>query len=80
MDLVFEFPSGDIWAIEIKRSLTAKVSKGFHIAREDLEPTRLFVVYAGEERFPATRDVEGIGVRELATMVRVVNRRQVDVD
>lgn len=70
VDLVLEFPSGDTWAIEIKRSLTAKVSKGFHVACEDLKPTRAFVVHAGEERFPATRDAEGIGVRELAAMVR----------
>ena len=70
VDLVLEFPNGDTWAIEVKRSLTAKVSKGFHVAREDLKPTHAFVVHAGEERFPATRDVEGIGVRELAAMVR----------
>ena len=70
VDLVLEFPSGDTWAIEIKRSLTAKVSKGFHVACEDLKPTCAFVVHAGEERFPATRDAEGIGVRELAAMVR----------
>ena len=69
VDLVLEFPRGDTWAIKIKRSLTAKVSKGFHVACEDLKPTRAFVVHAGDERFPATRDVEGIGVRELAAMV-----------
>ena len=70
VDLVLEFPSGDTWAIEIKRSLTAKVSKGFHVACEDLKPARAFVVHAGEECFPATRDAEGIGVRDLAAMVR----------
>ena len=70
IDLVLEFPNDETWAIEIKRSLMAKVSKGFHIACEDLAPTRAFVVHAGEDRFPATRAVEGIGVRELAAMVR----------
>lgn len=70
VDLVLEFPQGGTWAIEIKRSLVARVSKGFHIAREDLKPTRAFVVHAGEERFPVSRDVEGIGVRELAALVR----------
>ena len=67
---MLEFPNGDIWAIEVKRSLTAKVSKGFNVACDDVKPTRAFVVHAREERFPANRDVEGIGVRELATMVR----------
>ena len=70
IDLMLEFPQGELWAIEIKRSLATKVSKGFHIALADLAPARAFVVHAGEERFPITRAVEGIGVRELAAMVR----------
>ena len=70
MDLVLEFPGGETWAIEIKRSLTAKVGKGFHVACEDLAPTRTFVVHAGEDRFPVTREAEAIGLRELATLVR----------
>ena len=70
IDLVLEFPRGELWAIEIKRSLAAKVGKGFHIALADLAPTRAFVVHAGEERFPIAAEVEGIGVRELAAMVR----------
>ena len=70
IDLVIEFPQGELWAIEIKRSLAPRGSKGCHIAREDLAPARTFVVHAGEERFPITGEVEGIGVRELAAMVR----------
>ena len=69
IDLLLQFPQGELWAIEIKRSLAAKVAKGFHVALADLAPARAFVVHAGEERFPITRTVEGIGVRELAAMV-----------
>ena len=66
IDLVIEHPSEETWAIEIKRSLAAKVSRGFHNALEDIRPTRAIVVHAGEDRFPVARNVEGIGVHELA--------------
>ena len=68
VDLVIEHAGGgETWAIEIKRSLNATVSRGFHTARQDLNPDRTFVVHAGEERYPVVKDVEAIGVRELAT-------------
>ena len=68
VDLVIEHAGGgETWAIEIKRSLNATVSRGFHTARQDLNPARTFVVHAGEERYPVAKDVEAIGVRELAT-------------
>src|SRR3546814_14642539 len=35
VDLVLELPGGEVWAMEIKRGLTAKPRKGFHTARED---------------------------------------------
>jgi len=53
------------WAVEIKRGLAAKTEKGFHIALEDLNPTRAFVVYAGTERYPKGEGIEAIGLREL---------------
>ena len=67
VDLVIERAGGQTWAIEIKRSLSAKVSRGFHTARRDLNPDRTFVAYAGDERYPVAKGVEAIGVRELAT-------------
>ena len=66
VDLVLEFPGrGEIWAIEIKRGLAARPTKGFYNAREDIQPARSFVVYAAEERYPVTEGVEAIGVTEL---------------
>jgi predicted AAA+ superfamily ATPase len=58
------------WAVEIKRGLAAKVEKGFHIAIEDLQPDKAFVVYSGAERYPKGDGVEAIGVRELADGLR----------
>lgn len=67
IDLVLELPQGQRWAIEIKRGLTPKTAKGFHHAREDIEPDRTFIVYSGKERYPKAEGIEVIGLRELAT-------------
>lgn len=67
VDLILELGGQQgLWAIEIKRALTAKPSRGFHQAQEDLQPRRSFVVHAGTERYPLGGAVEAIGVRELA--------------
>jgi len=54
------------WAIEIKSGLGPKLGKGFYNALEDIKPDRSFVVYAGSERYPVSKDTEAIGVVELA--------------
>ena len=51
MDLVIEHPGGERWAIEVKRSLTPALSKGFHQARTDLAPQHCFVVIPREAAF-----------------------------
>ncbi|MEE4379864.1 MAG: ATP-binding protein, partial [Candidatus Competibacteraceae bacterium] len=47
IDLVLEHQDGAIWAIEIKRALSARVERGFYQAHADLKPTRAFLVHAG---------------------------------
>jgi len=69
IDLVLDLPKGERWAVEIKRGLTAKPEKGFHLACEDIQPARRFVVYSGDDRFPVASDTEAIGVREIAEML-----------
>ncbi|MEK7361954.1 MAG: ATP-binding protein, partial [Pseudomonadota bacterium] len=49
IDLLLSWPDGTLWAVEIKRSLTPKVERGFHAACTDLAPARKFVVYPGAE-------------------------------
>jgi len=66
IDLVLDLPGGDRWAIEIKRGLAPKLDKGFHHARDALEPARSFVVYSGQDRYPMSAEVTAIGVREMA--------------
>lgn len=63
IDLVLELPGKNgLWAIEIKRSLTAKVDKGFHIACEDIQADRQFVVCPIEESFKVSQSIEAIGL------------------
>ena len=71
IDLILTLPGGALWAIEIKRSSSPKVERGFHLACADLHPARRFVVYPGNERFPLGPDTEALGllalVQELLT-------------
>ena len=64
--LVLTLPNGRLWAIEVKRSLSPKIERGFHLACEDLAPERKFVVYPGAERFPLGHGVEAVTVAMLA--------------
>ena len=65
IDLLIEHPDGECWAVEIKRSLAATVSRGFHVACRDIDARRAFLVHAGDDRFPISATLEGIGLREL---------------
>ncbi len=65
MNLVLDVPKHGRWAIEIKRGLTARPGKGFHNAREDLQPEHSFVVYSGDKRYPLAEGVEAIGLHAL---------------
>ena len=70
IDLLLELPGQHgLLAIEIKHGLSATPSKGFHNARDDLKPTRSFIVHAGDGRYPIAKDIEAIGLREMAELV-----------
>lgn len=58
-----------IWAIEIKRGLTAKPERGFYHAMEDIKPTKAFVVYAGYDRYFLSQNVEAIGLYEMTQIL-----------
>ena len=70
IDLLLAWPSSELWAIEVKRSLTPKVERGFHAACEDLTPARKFVVYPGLEAFPLGHDVRAIALVALCQLLR----------
>ena len=70
IDLVIEFPGGARWAVEIKRSASARPGRGFPIACADIGAARAFVVHAGDDRYPVSETAEAIGVRALAAELR----------
>ena len=70
VDLVLEPPgAARPWAVEIKLGLAPVLGRGFHHAREDVQPERCYVVYSGTDRYPLAPGVEAIGVREMAELV-----------
>jgi predicted AAA+ superfamily ATPase len=74
MDLLLLFPGGDIWAIEVKRSLTPKPERGFHSVCQDVSPARKFLVYPGEERYPLAADIEAVPLAALLTELQTAGR------
>jgi len=67
VDLLLAWPGGELWAIEVKRSLSPKVERGFHAACDDLKPLRKLVVYPGNEAFPLGNDVQAVPLEKLCT-------------
>jgi len=70
IDLVLELPGRRPWAVEVKRSLAPRPSRGFHIACDDIAAERRLVVYPGAESFPLAPDIECLSVRDLATLLQ----------
>jgi hypothetical protein len=70
IDLVLEFSDQEVWAIEIKRGLSPKVERGFHIACEDLQVDKRFVVYPGSESFSLGNEICTISVKCLAQTIQ----------
>lgn len=66
LDLVLRLPGNAIWAIEIKRTTTPKVSRGFHLSVDHIKADRRILVYAGEREVPAG---DGLRAMPLATAV-----------
>jgi len=62
VDLILEGPNRQVWAIEVKRSLSPKVSKGFYYACADIKATHRFVIYPGDESFPLPEGIEVMGL------------------
>jgi predicted AAA+ superfamily ATPase len=66
IDLLVQRPGGERWAIEIKRSLSPKLERGFHTACADVQPTHKWLVYPGEARYRVGPDVWAVSPAELA--------------
>lgn len=69
IDLLLLWPDGNLWAVEVKRSLSPKIERGFYAACDDLKPAKKFVVYPGVERYRIASDIEAISLAAMAAQV-----------
>lgn len=69
IDLVIE-QGNKKYAIEIKRSLSPSLSKGFHLGCQDIKATKCFIVYSGNEQYPVTKDVTAIPLVEMMSEIK----------
>ena len=58
IDLLITWPNGEHWAIEIKRSTTPKVERGFCSACEEVRPSRKWLIYPGSEGYSLGDEIE----------------------
>ncbi|MFD1628350.1 ATP-binding protein [Pseudopedobacter beijingensis] len=65
IDLIIDAGNKKRIAIEIKRSLAPSISKGFTIGCEDIRATHRYFVYPGYERFPLSKEVTAIPLKEM---------------
>ena len=73
IDLLLVWPDGDLWAIEVKRSLSPKIERGFYSACADLNPTRKFVVYPGQEQYRMAEDIMVIALADICKLLNPSN-------
>lgn len=69
IDLLLTFADREVWAIEIKRSMSPKAEKGFHTACRDVQATHKFIVYPGHEQFTVADDTRVISLAALANKI-----------
>lgn len=69
IDLLLRLPRGDLWAVEIKRSLAPSLERGFHHACADLNPQRRLVIYPGTETYPLGKEIEVMPLQRASAFV-----------
>lgn len=69
VDLVLEFGPDDVWCIEIKASSTPTLSRGFHVACDDLRARRKFVVHRGDDCFYMRDGIEAVSLSSFIAQI-----------
>ena len=69
IDLVVKMPSSEIWAIEIKHGIAPKLNKNFSQTCEDVQATKKYVVYGGNDLFPIANGVTVISLPKLMDVI-----------
>lgn len=74
IDLVLRTPDGQLWAIEIKRSSSAKPARGFYEACNDIGVTKAWMIHGGKEQFPLPHGVEALGMEQFLAVLMNVSK------
>ena len=69
VDLVLDLPSGERWAIEIKRGL-ATINRALRVAFDDVQPDRAIIVHGCDGRFPKRDEVEAMDLANVLADLR----------
>lgn len=70
IDFVIEFNPSKVWAIEVKRSLTPKVEKGFYSGAEDVKAERKLIIYPGNDNYKITNDIEVVSLGHACNILK----------
>ena len=70
MDLILQFQTGKVWAIEIKKG-SPDVSAGFYAARDSIKPDRCFIVH-GLHNLSRIKNDQGVEIISLPEICREV--------
>jgi predicted AAA+ superfamily ATPase len=62
IDLLVERPNKEIWAVEVKRSMAPKFSKGYAISANEISTAKNFIIYPGIERYAINENTEAISL------------------
>ncbi len=73
LDLILEFPRGQRWAIEIKRSKAPALTRGFHQGIQDIAAERSFVVYPGSDSYESGPMTTTIPLAKLMTELQALS-------
>ncbi len=69
VDLVLQRRFGEApILVEFKHSQTPKLTRGFWLAREDIEPQACYVIYPGSITYPLAESVEVLPLTEITTI------------
>ncbi len=69
IDLIIEYGERKKIAIEIKRSISPKVSKGFYLGCDDIGATDRYVIYAGDDQYPLAKNITAISLTKMMRLL-----------
>ena len=72
IDLILKLPDHRLWAIEVKRTTAPKVTRGFHIAAEDLAVAERLLVYAEDREVPGQGGVRAMPLANAMDRLRAL--------